>query len=227
MSWAILGDGIIGTPDDRRRPQPISTHKQSDTGILNQFSRHSIPIMIASPPGTSTVSPICPPSTARASGETWDTVPRAGSASSSPTMRNVCARSIIAAHGHCGPEMYFIFIGCRFYDLRARPSRIPVSKFASRRCDRRPVIFSYRGLICSFKTAKCPLDRGKAFSCYEVRMHRYRSIRQVVNFVLDFLNERAAHCPRLRSYVPSGGNMRTTSARTTCSLLSWEFGKHL
>jgi hypothetical protein len=60
--------------------------------------------------------------------------------------------------------MYFAFIGCWFYDLRARPSRIPVSKFASGRCDRRPVIFSYRGLVCSFKTVKCSFDRGKTFS---------------------------------------------------------------
>jgi len=78
-----------------------------------------------------------------------------------------CLRSaIVPLHGDSRPEVYFAFIGRWFYDFRARPSRIPVSKFALGRCDRRPVIFSYRGLVCSFKTAKCPLDRGKAVSCY-------------------------------------------------------------
>ena len=46
----------------------------------------------AFPPAISTVPPRPQVKTARARGETYDTVPRDGSASSSPTMRNVCAR---------------------------------------------------------------------------------------------------------------------------------------
>jgi hypothetical protein len=38
---------------------------------------------------TSTVSPTCLPNNARAIGDTCDSVPCAGSASSSPTIRNV------------------------------------------------------------------------------------------------------------------------------------------
>src|SRR5262249_29390860 len=97
--------------------------------------------------------------------------------------------------------MYFAFVGCWFDDLRARPSRIPVSKLALGRCHSRPIVFSYRGFVCCFEAAKCPLDRSKAFSGYQIGMRWNRSIRQVVNLVLDFLNERAAHCPWLRSYV--------------------------
>src|SRR6516225_1071557 len=87
----------------------------------------------------------------------------------------------------------------------------------------RAVIFSYGGFVCCFEAAKCPLDRSKAFSCYQIGMGRHRSIRQVVNLVLDFLNERAAHCPWLRSYALIGTDVQTTSARTTCSLV---IGKH-
>jgi len=51
-----------------------------------------------------------------------------------------CLRpAVIAPHSYCGPEMYFGFVGCWFDDLRARPSPIPVSKFALGRCHRRAV----------------------------------------------------------------------------------------
>jgi hypothetical protein len=73
-----------------------------------------------------------------------------------------------AARGHCRPEMYFVFIDCWFDDLRREASRIPVSKFASGRCDRRAVVLSYGGFVSRFETAKRPLDRGKAFSSYEI-----------------------------------------------------------
>src|SRR6516165_4609177 len=53
-------------------------------------------------------------------------------------------------------------------------------------------------------------------------MRRHRSIRQVVNLVLDFLNERAAHCLWLLSYGLIDTNVQTTSARTTCSLVIGE-----
>src|SRR6516165_399586 len=105
-----------------------------------------------------------------------------------------CLRpAALAPHGHSGPEMHFTFIGCWFDDFCSGSSCIPVAKFALGCCDRPPVVFSYGGLICCFETGKCPLDRSKAFSCYEIRMRRHRPIRQVVNLVLNFLNERAAH----------------------------------
>jgi len=62
-----------------------------------------------------------------------------------------------------------------------RSSCNPVAKFALGSRHRRPVEFSYRGFVCCFEAAKCPLDRRKAFSCYEVRMRRDRPIRQVVD----------------------------------------------
>jgi hypothetical protein len=89
--------------------------------------------------------------------------------------------------------MNFAFVSRRFHDLRTRSSRIPVSEFALGRCDRRPVVFSDCGFVFCLKAAKCPLDRRKAFRCYEVRVRGHRPIRQVVNLVLDFLNEGAAH----------------------------------
>jgi hypothetical protein len=106
-----------------------------------------------------------------------------------------CLRpTVIAPHGYCGPEMHFTFIGCWFDDLGARSSCNPIAKFAPGSRHRRPVVFSYCGLICCFETGQCPLDCGKTFSGYEVRMRRHRSIRQIRDLVLDFLNKRAAHC---------------------------------
>src|ERR1700745_1332557 len=79
--------------------------------------------------------------------------------------------TIVPQYGDYGAEVHFAFIICWFYDLRARPSRIPVASLALRRRDRGPIVFSYRGLVCSFTTAHSPFDRSKAFSGYEVRMH--------------------------------------------------------
>src|SRR5947207_3986176 len=101
--------------------------------------------------------------------------------------------AVISSHRDGGPKMNFAFVSCRFDDLRARSSRIPISKFALGRRDRRAVVFSYGGFVCFFTAAKCPLDRRKAFSSYEVRVRRDRPIRQVINQVLDFLNKRATH----------------------------------
>src|SRR5450759_4715656 len=53
---------------------------------------HSMATMFASKCPTSTRSPIFLPMSARATGETYEMLPLAGSASSSPTMRNVCRR---------------------------------------------------------------------------------------------------------------------------------------
>jgi hypothetical protein len=80
--------------------------------------------------------------------------------------------AIVPLDGDCRAELRSAFISCWFDDLRTRSSRSPIAKFALGRCNRRSVIFSYRGLVCSLKAAKGPLDGGKTFSCYEIRMHR-------------------------------------------------------
>jgi hypothetical protein len=88
-----------------------------------------------------------------------------------------CLRSaIVALHGDCRSELHFAFIVCGLYDLRARPSRSPVTKFALGCGDRRPVVFSNCRLVCSFETAECPVDRSQPFSCDQIWMHRHRSI---------------------------------------------------
>jgi hypothetical protein len=126
-----------------------------------------------------------------------------------------CLRpTVIAPHGYCGPEMYLTFIGSWFDDLRARSSCNPIAKFALSSRHRGSVVFSYCGLICCFETAKRPLDRGKTFICYQVWMRRHRSIRQVVDLVLNFLNERAAHVLSFQQYATCGQHRNVH----TCSL---------
>ena len=61
--------------------------------------------------------------------------------------------AIVPPHGHCGPKMYFAYIGRRFDDLRGRSSCIPVSKLALSCCDPRPIVLSYRSFVCCLKTA--------------------------------------------------------------------------
>jgi hypothetical protein len=59
-----------------------------------------------------------------------------------------CLRAaVITPHGHRDPELHFAFVGCGFDDFRARPSGIPVSKFALGRCDRVPVFFCHRSFV--------------------------------------------------------------------------------
>jgi hypothetical protein len=73
----------------------------------------------------------------------------------------------------------------RFYCLK------PIKSLIHDRC---PVICSYRGFVCCFKTAKCAFYRSKTLGCYKIRMRRHRPIRQVDRFGLNFLDEGAAHC---------------------------------
>jgi hypothetical protein len=132
-----------------------------------------------------------------------------------------CLRPAVSApHGYCGPELYFTFIGRWFDDFCGRSSCNPVSKFALGSRHRCPVVFSYRGFVCCFETAKCPLDRSKPFGRYVIGMCRHRSIRQVVNLVLNFLNERAAHVLSIRlcahQYATCGQHRNVR----TCSLVS-------
>jgi hypothetical protein len=88
-----------------------------------------------------------------------------------------CLRpAVIAPHSYCGPEMYFAFVGCRFDDLRGRSSCIPVAKFTLRRCDRCPIVFSYRGLGHSPEVSRCPLLTQ---SGHEIRVGRLNGVQQV------------------------------------------------
>ena len=128
-----------------------------------------------------------------------------------------CLRpAVIAPHGYCGPELYFTFIGCWFDDFCGRSSCNPIAKFALCSRHRCPVVFGYRGFVCCFETAQCPLDRSEPLSRYVIGMRRYRSIRQVVNLVLNFLNEGAAHVLSFRLCACDLGQHRNVR---TCSLV--------
>ena len=145
-------------------------------------------------------------------------LPRAGSASSSPTMRNVCARPSSRCTVTLAPKCTLLLsaAGSTTFALDRRAFQYRSSRWVAAIAVR-----SFLATAALFAASKRLSVRSIA-ARPSARMHRHRSIRQVVNLLLDFLNERAAHCPRLRSYVTIAGNMRITSARTTRSLVSWD-----
>jgi len=90
-----------------------------------------------------------------------------------------CLRpAVIAPHGYCGPELYFTFIGCWFDDFCGRSSCNPIAKFALCSRHRCPVVFGYRGFVCCFETAQCPLDGSEPLGRYVIGMRRHRSDRR-------------------------------------------------
>jgi hypothetical protein len=116
----------------RISPCPLNRghHKRGKNAILKsiQLSCYFISSISASFPRIATTSPTDLPRIARASGETWDTVPLDGSASSSPTMRKVCLRPSSRRRTTVVPKRAGLFLPSK-RDLTGRGRRQLPSAF--------------------------------------------------------------------------------------------------
>jgi hypothetical protein len=89
--------------------------------------------------------------------------------------------------------MYFAFIGRGLNDLGGRSSRFPISKFASGRRDRRPVVFSYRGFVCFFKAADVRSIAARPSAVTRLGCDDTARSGSSMASGLNFLDEGAAH----------------------------------
>ena len=131
--------------------------------------------------------------TARARGETYDTVPCDGLASSSPTIRKVCSRPSSRRSVTVMPNDTVSASADGWTISRARAPRPPVAYFAQGGSGSANIALSERSLVGGFKTAESRLYCREAFERHKVAVTRYRPVRQIRYRVLSFLDKGATH----------------------------------
>ena len=131
--------------------------------------------------------------TARASGETYDTVPRDGSASSSPTMRNVCSRPSSLRTVTVMPKETTPAVGRRPDNFRTCSSPTPITDFPQRGGGSLRIAFVDRSPIRRFKTVDRGFNRREPISRYEIAVAQCRPIGKFFGAGVRFFHKGAAH----------------------------------
>ena len=122
----------------------------------------------ASRPPIITASPGPCDRTARASGDTWETVPRGGLASSSPDLEHLVP-AVVPAQCEGPAERSLGFVGRQFDNFRTREPRLPITDFS--RCSRHSFSIAYGPCraVGGLKAAECCLYIAKPDSVTKLR----------------------------------------------------------
>jgi hypothetical protein len=126
-------------------------------------------------------------------GDTYDTVPREGSASSSPTILKICSRPSSLRRVTVISRGGVALVLWRVDDLRAGAPRPPIRKLSHSRCSCLSVALVRRSTVRRLETVSAASMPGKASFGHKIAVRRYRSVRKPSPIVLGFLDEGAAH----------------------------------